>query len=60
MMRILIVTHYFPPETGAPQAPVWPGRGLGRGRRRRHGPDRHAQPPDRGDPARIPRRHPAP
>ena len=40
--------------------PVRPGRGLGRGRGRRHGPDRHAQPPDRGDPARVPRRHPPP
>ena len=47
-MRILIVTHYFPPETGAPQARLSGARrDLGRRRGRGHRAHRDAQPPHR-------------
>ena len=51
-MRIIIVTHDFPPETGAPQARLsglaaaWAADGE-----RRHSPHWYAQPSDRGDTA---------
>ena len=60
-MRIIIVTHYFPPEIGAPQvrlsalARVW-AAGRGRG----HSPDGHAELSHRDRATGVPRRDPAP
>ena len=60
-VRTLIVTHYFPPEIGAPQArlsalaAIWAADGD-RGDRTH----RDAQPPHGRGPAGVPGRHPAP